>query len=951
MLLKRPCGLWKPPLGSRVNPNHTLARGMVACWLNNEGAPGTVHDLTGNGYDATWTSACLSDRTIVPGKYGTALKNVTNNANNGLTIPNLATGTTFTYALSVYVTDVSTAYQNVLAQSSSNGFWLKGGRLDRFFSGTDHSSIAPVSINTWVRWVYVCDAGSGQFFVDGLPDQIVVGDPGFSANGLLCDNGGSEQFTGTWSHSYLWNRALSLDEVRHIDIFPFDFIAPRQLVIPPPTIPPPRLLSPRKIYATSKPPVGTQLNLSHPLAKGLTGCWLLNESGGAVLNDISGNNNQVTLASAPTWGPNKLSFNGSSQFGYISSPPASLKPAALTVAGWVKANSLSGIQPVVAECPTGMAGDGRGYYLQIGTNASFTIGNSPGGGFHSATGASTLTTGKWYHLVGTYDGTALKVYVNGVLDGTTSTSVTISYTDAASGGPSPQTFYIAGLHLNASGQLDPANMDLLNGDIGYVYIYNRALSAAEVQQLYTAPFAFLTPRTATAAFPPTTTITRDWPFFLEYLATVAANSNLPVERLAGLTRDTANPEEYLSTAHADSTIPAEYLAIARADDALPLEHLGTVSITLDSLLPIDYLLVSAHDMPTPDEYTVLIRGEFPALDEYTVSLTRDTVYPLEHLTTVRTDEPLPVESLITLIADQGDALEHLLTANRDNPLTVEYLATTRADEPLPLEWKGGLAVTLDSLLPIEHLASFNPDTPVSLEHLFALRADESATTDNLSSLALTSALPDENLTMARADTPLPDEHLAKAATDTTLPQEHQTSVTLDVPFPEEWLSGLSTDAPTQAEHLCILVRDSLAPAEHLQALRADSFLPIEHSTGIFVTLDAPSPLEWLASVVSDETAFRDQLARLQADQFGQAEHALSVSINAQALAEWLSPLIDASRIIDPDVQSRTLNPDAQTRLLAAALQGRLLNPNSPTTVLNAVAQIRIINPDNEDRTL
>ena len=42
---------------------------------------------------------------------------------------------------------------------------------------------------------------------------------------------------------------------------------------------------------TSKPPIGSQIDWSHPLAKGLVGCWLMNEGGGNVVNDIARRNN------------------------------------------------------------------------------------------------------------------------------------------------------------------------------------------------------------------------------------------------------------------------------------------------------------------------------------------------------------------------------------------------------------------------------------------------------------------------------------------------------------------------------------------------------------------------------------------------------------------------------------------------------------------------------------
>src|SRR3990167_7263966 len=40
-------------------------------------------------------------------------------------------------------------------------------------------------------------------------------------------------------------------------------------------------------YGKVKPVVGSQINWGHPLAKGLVGCWLMNERGGRKIIDLS----------------------------------------------------------------------------------------------------------------------------------------------------------------------------------------------------------------------------------------------------------------------------------------------------------------------------------------------------------------------------------------------------------------------------------------------------------------------------------------------------------------------------------------------------------------------------------------------------------------------------------------------------------------------------------------
>jgi len=59
----------KPTRGIRLNKSHHISRGLVGCWLFNEGSGGQVFDLSGNGHilsfvnSPTWTS----------GKYGSSI--------------------------------------------------------------------------------------------------------------------------------------------------------------------------------------------------------------------------------------------------------------------------------------------------------------------------------------------------------------------------------------------------------------------------------------------------------------------------------------------------------------------------------------------------------------------------------------------------------------------------------------------------------------------------------------------------------------------------------------------------------------------------------------------------------------------------------------------------------------------------------------------------------------
>jgi len=88
--------------------------------------------------------------------------------------------------------------------------------------------------------------------------------------------------------------------------------------------------------------------------------------------------------------------------------------------------------------------------------------------------SSTFPPGAFYHVAATYDGKTFKLYVNGALEGQMALSKTITYDSSI-----PWTIGSTAAPFRAVGY--PRTF---NGVIDEVEIFNRALSAAEIQSLY-----------------------------------------------------------------------------------------------------------------------------------------------------------------------------------------------------------------------------------------------------------------------------------------------------------------------------------------------------------------------------------------------------------------------------------------------------------------------------------
>jgi hypothetical protein len=189
--------------------------------------------------------------------------------------------------------------------------------------------------------------------------------------------------------------------------------------------------------------------------------------------DIIGGNNG-TLVGGVTFGPGvsgpAFSFNGSN---YVSVPTSpSLNPTSqVSLEAWVNPGSTNTSEAGIAGTWDDVSGNNRTYFLWLLNGVPNFYVSHTGTDYPSAVAATPLQPGHWYHLVGTFDGTNIRIYVNGSLAGTTFSPGSI-HTNS-------QPFYI--------GRTDTGGAtNFFNGQIDEVAVFNRALSPAEIQWIYQA---------------------------------------------------------------------------------------------------------------------------------------------------------------------------------------------------------------------------------------------------------------------------------------------------------------------------------------------------------------------------------------------------------------------------------------------------------------------------------
>lgn len=179
-----------------------------------------------------------------------------------------------------------------------------------------------------------------------------------------------------------------------------------------------------------------------------------------------------TLYNSPTYSSNNggyLNFDpASSQWADATSLPSSL--ANWTVEAWhyYAGTNNNGSPCIVTEA---YAGGPINYTVGNCTDSSpnLQVGYWDGSSFHPTPQGTVLTAGQWYQVVGTYDGTANRLYLNGAF-----VSSTASTSAAQSGG--------AGIRLMRRWDAD----QYWGGRLAIVRIYNAALTTEQISGNYNA---------------------------------------------------------------------------------------------------------------------------------------------------------------------------------------------------------------------------------------------------------------------------------------------------------------------------------------------------------------------------------------------------------------------------------------------------------------------------------
>lgn len=437
--------------------------GLAAWYRLDEGTGTTATDSSWNGYTATLTN----NPTWTTGMNGQG-RAVSFDGSSNYIIKNASPVSAFPFTISAWIYKTDSTSGAIIGFGYSGAanyryYYISAGSVTSLWmrpdTGSTNLSVNGTSniVGGWhlVTGVYKSD-GTQDLYVDGVLEATLSNPKSFASVdqigiGARVDSVPDTFFKGVIDDARIYNRLLTAEEIRRLYI------------------------STRGVHT---------IGYSNPvITSGLVGYWTMDGKDtnwtSNTMTDKSGRNNTGTMVNmstttSPVAGKvgQGLQFDGVND--YINITQAVLPTSGTTeIAFWVKPayqdtdqvwihNFLSGSQSVSFTVGQTSVGSGR-FGVTVGNNAGHWL-------------QSPMSSNTWHHVV-------VQISANSVdalyIDGTPQTNL-YGNTGFTVGVPATSGF------STTLGRQGLNNAAYFSGSLDDVRIYNRALSASEIQQLYTS---------------------------------------------------------------------------------------------------------------------------------------------------------------------------------------------------------------------------------------------------------------------------------------------------------------------------------------------------------------------------------------------------------------------------------------------------------------------------------
>lgn len=164
----------------------------------------------------------------------------------------------------------------------------------------------------------------------------------------------------------------------------------------------------------------------------IVAAWLFDEGSGQVAHDSSENGNDAEFQGAPEWVDGKfgkaLRFDGGAD--YVAAPDSDSLDVSgdqLSMVVWLNGEAWPAANHVIRKVAD--VAQAHLYVLRIQPETVRVIMNTNGAD-STIDGGTMLPTGEWMHIAAVYDGSEVRIYVNGELDGSAPVAGDITQSDA-----------------------------------------------------------------------------------------------------------------------------------------------------------------------------------------------------------------------------------------------------------------------------------------------------------------------------------------------------------------------------------------------------------------------------------------------------------------------------------------------------------------------------------------
>jgi len=216
----------------------------------------------------------------------------------------------------------------------------------------------------------------------------------------------------------------------------------------------------------------------------INGKIIVGNYNGTTWTDLSGNGNNGTLQNGVGYNSNNggsLTFDGVDE--YVNAGLLNFS-GSFSLSCWMKANSgTSSIYTKGLINRYSTQGSYRQYLLGFNESANYlnfgisTDGSGTGGsGNFVQSPNNSINRDTWYHIAGAFtSGSKVEIFINGELSNSVNTSATSHFQSN-----------VKPLEIGAAEASDGITTRVFNGNIAQASIYNRALTASEIQQNFNA---------------------------------------------------------------------------------------------------------------------------------------------------------------------------------------------------------------------------------------------------------------------------------------------------------------------------------------------------------------------------------------------------------------------------------------------------------------------------------